>query len=263
MNKIEVVNDVVSFKELDKNIEYDFIPKNELFEVNDIKLKILEDTELTIDYTSEEENKLDIFITLCDNAKLTLYEYRDGEKAKIQYKIYLNKNAKMDTYKFYDVNEIKEMNIVSLNGKNSTYNLYFKTICKNKEKYDTVIYHNEQNTSSNVINNGINIQDGELKFNISTFIPKGKIESNANQSSRIINLTNNTCSINPNLYIDEYDVIANHAAHIGTFDKQELFYLMSRGITHEDATNLLIKGFLLNNSKQPEKIENAIKKYWR
>ena len=263
MNKIEVVNDIVTSTELDNSIVYEFVPKNELFDVNDIKLTVVKDTNLIINYTSTEENKLDVFITIKDNAKLNLYEYRDGAYTKIQYKIYLNENSKMYVDKFYDVDEIKEMSIVNLNGINSTYDHNFKTICSSLEKYDMVVYHNNKNTNSNIINNGINIKEGKLNFNISSFIPKGKIECNANQSSRIVNLTNNKCNINPNLYVDEYDVIANHAAHIGKFNNDELFYLMSRGITLEDATNLLIKGFLLNNTNHQEKIEESINKYWR
>lgn len=263
MNKIEVVNDIVTSTDLDDSVVYEFIPKNELFDVNDIKLKIAKDTDLIIDYTSTKENKLDIFITVDKNVMFNLYEFRNGAYTKIQYKVYIDENAKMYVDKFYDVEKIKEMSIINLNGLNSTYDHNFKTICSSFEKYDIVVYHNNKQTKSNIVNNGINIQNGELHFNISSFIPKGKIECNANQSSRIINLTNNKCNINPNLYIDEYDVIANHAAHIGKFNNDELFYLMSRGITLEDATNLLIKGFLLNNTKHQEKIEESIKKYWR
>lgn len=263
MNKIEVVNDIVTSKEIDDSIEYEFVPRNEIFDVNDIKLRIIKDTDLTINYTSTINNKLDIFITVNENATLNLYEYRNGVQTKIQYKIYLNENSKMNVDKFYDVESIKEMNIINLNGINANYNHKFKTICKSSEKYDTIVYHNNKNTISNIINNGINIQEGTLCFDISSFIPKGKTQCNANQSSRIINLTDNICSIKPNLFIDEYDVIANHSAHIGKLNKEEMFYLMSRGITKEDATNLLIKGFLLNNTIHQEIIEKTTQKYWR
>lgn len=263
MNKIEVVNDIVTSISIDDTIEYEFVPRNEFFDVNDIKLKILKDTDLEINYTGTEKHKLDLFITVCDNAKLNLLEYRNGTKSKVQYKIYINDYAKVNINKFYDVEEIKEMMIVSLNGMESSIDYNFKTIASDKEKYDTIIYHNEKNTTSNIVNNGVNINDGKLTFNISTFVPNGKTECNANQSSRIINLTDNKCQINPNLFIDEYDVIANHSAHIGKFSNEELFYLMSRGITKEDSINLLIKGFLLNNELLNEKIENSIQKYWR
>ena len=48
----------------------------------------------------------------------------------------------------------------------------------------------------------------------------------------------------PNLYIDEYDVIANHSATIGSISNDDLFYLMSRGLSKENATGLVVLGFI-------------------
>ena len=48
----------------------------------------------------------------------------------------------------------------------------------------------------------------------------------------------------PNLYIDEYDVIANHAASIGSISKEDLFYLMSRGLDEKEASKLIVLGFV-------------------
>ena len=84
------------------------------------------------------------------------------------------------------------------------------------------------------------------------------------QKNRIINLTNKKCEIKPNLFIDENDVIANHSAHIGKCNEEEMFYLMSRGIEPKEAENLIIRGFLLNGLKQGQnEMENIINKYWR
>jgi Fe-S cluster assembly protein SufD len=54
----------------------------------------------------------------------------------------------------------------------------------------------------------------------------------------------NNSIINPNMYIDEYDVEARHAATIGKFNQDNIFYLMTKGLTKEDANNILIEGFL-------------------
>ena len=93
------------------------------------------------------------------------------------------------------------------------------------------------------------------------------IKCDVSQNNKIINLTNNECIINPNLYIDEYDVTASHSAWIGTFNSDELFYLMSRGINKNDAIKLLIKGFLTNKmeirEEEKELIKNTIDNYWR
>jgi len=48
----------------------------------------------------------------------------------------------------------------------------------------------------------------------------------------------------PALEILEPDVKAGHAATIGKVDEQMLFYLMTRGLSREQAERLLIRGFI-------------------
>ena len=46
------------------------------------------------------------------------------------------------------------------------------------------------------------------------------------------------------LFIDEYDVMASHGVAIGSINKDDLFYLMSRGLTKEAASNMVIMGLI-------------------
>ena len=115
-------------------------------------------------------------------------------------------------------------------------------------------------TISDITTHGVNIS-GNLYFNVTTYIPKGMVSSVTNQNNRIINLTNNECTIRPNLLIDEYDVIANHSALIGSFKDEEIFYMQRLGIDKNTANKLLIEGFL--KSKLNNTLSNNFKKYWR
>ena len=48
----------------------------------------------------------------------------------------------------------------------------------------------------------------------------------------------------PNLEIENGEIAgAGHASATGRFDDEQLFYLMSRGITEEDARRLVVRGF--------------------
>ena len=77
-------------------------------------------------------------------------------------------------------------------------------------------------------------------------------------------MTDNLCIIKPNLFIDEEDVSANHSALIGTFKAEEVFYLMSRGISKKEADSLLTRGFLMKGINYHKDIlESLISKYWR
>ena len=78
----------------------------------------------------------------------------------------------------------------------------------------------------------------------------GKINKNmkrsiARQSNKGIVLgINSRLDANPLLLIDEFDVIASHGAAIGKMDDEQLYYLMSRGLTLKNAERLIISGFL-------------------
>ena len=88
------------------------------------------------------------------------------------------------------------------------------------------------------------IKNGTLKFHVSGFVPNGHKGCILNQNNQIINLTNNFCQIKPNLFIDENDVIAAHAASVGPVDPIQMNYLMSRGIPYAQAERMVIHGFL-------------------
>ena len=47
------------------------------------------------------------------------------------------------------------------------------------------------------------------------------------------------------LLIDSFDVEARHAAFIGNFKEEELFYLKSRGLNRRDCEDLLINGLII------------------
>ncbi|OGY27212.1 MAG: hypothetical protein A2Z42_04035 [Candidatus Woykebacteria bacterium RBG_19FT_COMBO_43_10] len=47
----------------------------------------------------------------------------------------------------------------------------------------------------------------------------------------------------PSLEIDENEVKAGHASTVGPVDEEQLFYLMSIGITRKEAESLVVKGF--------------------
>lgn len=49
----------------------------------------------------------------------------------------------------------------------------------------------------------------------------------------------------PELEIECDDVKASHAASIGRIDEEQLFYLMSRGFSRDEAVELIVKAFMI------------------
>ena len=262
MNTIKIVNNKI-VTDIDDTINVELIEKTNFFSVKKIIINIQKDTNLRIDFKNKSLEKWNIEFNVNGNFNLFMLSF--GSESKIQYVYNLNDFSNTFVYKFNDVKTIKERTIINLNGINSKINYNFRTISKNIEEYDYLINHNASNTESVLNTNGVNIRKGILSFNITGEVKNNIKDSIINESSRIINLTNNECIIKPNLLIEEYSVSANHSALIGNFNDDELFYLQSRGIPKKKAINLLIKGFLLENSFEEYKldIEKIIDKYWR
>ena len=267
MNKIVLVGEKVLESLLDGNIEFTNNEKGELFTVNNLFIKVIKDCELEIYFNGDQNYKININISINPNVTLKMFEKIEGSKAKIQYKYDLSENSYLNLNKFHDCEAIKEQNIINLNGQHATVDYTLKTISKSKEDYNIIVYHNADYTNSDIKNEGVNIQDGELKFNLTSTVFDNIIGCRINQAGQIINLTNNQCFVNPNLLIENNDVEANHSAAIGRFNDEEIFYLMSRGIDYNNAINLLIKGFLIGNMSiddaKLEEIKIIIDKYWR
>src|SRR5690606_5069122 len=78
-----------------------------------------------------------------------------------------------------------------------------------------------------------------------TKIEHGASKANGQQSEKVLMLSPKARGdANPILLIDENDVQAGHAASAGRVNEEQLYYLMSRGISREEAEKLIIHGFL-------------------
>lgn len=263
MNKIVIVNDKIKTLKINNKIKIDLIEKQSLFGINKINIDTLDNTDLFIDIESLELSKINFNINV--NHNINIFIYSHGLESKIKYNYKITSKAHCDVVKYNHTQSVKEMVDIVLNQKYASINYNMKSIGIKHESYDYVIHHNCKNTISNIKNNCVN-KEGNMSIQISGYVPKDIVGCVCNQSNRIINLTNKKCEIRPNLFIGCDDVSANHSALIGKFSDEEIFYLNSRGINEIDATNLLIKGFLLSgieNKSLNSIITKDIDKYWR
>ena len=100
-------------------------------------------------------------------------------------------------------------------------------------------------TDGYILKHGVMRENASSVFNGIGYIKHGGTKSIANQESRVLMLSENARGdANPILLIDEDDVEAGHAASVGRVDPEQLYYLMSRGISQTEAERLVIHGFL-------------------
>ncbi|MDB8555032.1 Fe-S cluster assembly protein SufD [Turicibacter sanguinis] len=146
-----------------------------------------------------------------------------------------------------DGNTVSE-NLVSLVGQGAHAEVKTVAIAEGSQKQNITvnIEHLAPFTEGHIVNHGISKDDAQLTFNGIGKIHKGMNGSNAQQESRAMILSETArADANPILLIDEYDVKAGHAAGVGKIDEEQLYYLMSRGLTRRAAEVLIIYGFLM------------------
>ncbi|MBB5173519.1 Fe-S cluster assembly protein SufD [Texcoconibacillus texcoconensis] len=113
------------------------------------------------------------------------------------------------------------------------------------QNFTTNIVHYGKNSDGQILSHGVMKDRASSIFNGISKIEKGATKANGEQTERVLMLSEKARGdANPILLIDEDDVTAGHAASVGRIDPLQKFYLMSRGISEQEAERLVIHGFL-------------------
>lgn len=116
---------------------------------------------------------------------------------------------------------------------------------KQKQNFTTKVIHWGKHSEGYILKHGVMKDEASSIFNGIGKIEHGATKANAEQESRVLMLNEKARGdANPILLIDEDDVTAGHAASVGRVDPLQLYYLMSRGISKQNAERLVIHGFL-------------------
>lgn len=263
MNTIIIEGDSIKECSCKKNIKVDFSLKNEDFTVNVLTIHIKEDTKLLIN-AKQEDCKLKINYIIDPYIKAEILDLRKINGLKMAEEIHLNEKSELKIIKFYEGKNVKKQDTIYMNGSESKLFYILKTIASEKQNYNVTVYHKNCDTICDICHHGVTKENGSISFDITNIIEKEMKNTVVNQENRIITNNSKMCKICPNLIVDEQDVVANHSAHLGDVNEDELFYLESRGIDVHDAKNLLIQGFLLEKIEEyKEKIKDYITFEWR
>jgi Fe-S cluster assembly protein SufD len=221
-------------------------------------------------------------IVLENNSKLNLInlltDYSDNNFININHQFKVGKDAILKNYKidgkqnsnikyFYneidlDQNSLVENFVLSLGSK------FIKNeiICNLKGKYSsafingiinlnksqqheikTNINHLAENTKSYQLIKSVLNESSKGIFQGKIFVDSKAQKTNGYQLSKALLLNENTeFDAKPELEIYADDVKCSHGSTSGSLDKNSIFYLMSRGLNHQEAKKLLINGFLLD-----------------
>jgi Fe-S cluster assembly protein SufB len=140
-----------------------------------------------------------------------------------------------------------------LNGANSRCEFTGITFAGEGQNLDTgmKVVHNAPDTSSIINTRSISKSGGISTFRSSvTVMPKAKgSKSSVSCQSLMIDSLSRSDTI-PAMDIRTDDADVGHEATIGRISDDAVFYLMSRGLSEEDARAMIVSGFAENVSKE-------------
>ena len=137
------------------------------------------------------------------------------------------------------------LSILKGNGSTSDAKVIAVGAGSQRLNYTTKAVHFGKSSSSQMITRAVMREGATAIINGITKIEKGATKADGQQTEKVLMLSPKARGdANPILLIDEDDVTAGHAASVGQVNPEQIYYLMSRGISRADAERLIIYGFL-------------------
>jgi len=137
------------------------------------------------------------------------------------------------------------MSVLKGNGSTSDAKVIAVGSGSQKINYTTQAKHFGKSSASQMITRAVMREEAQAIINGITKIEKGATKADGQQTERVLMLSPKARGdANPILLIDEDDVTAGHAASVGQVNQEQIYYLMSRGISRTVAESLIIYGFL-------------------
>ena len=132
-------------------------------------------------------------------------------------------------------------------GKNSKSDYLGIAFAGKHQNQDTgsKVYHLAPNTSSTIKAKSISKDGGITTYRGLLRINKGATNSKSNVQCDALMMDNISKSNTiPNIEVNEDTATIGHEATVGKISGDQIFYLMSRGLTQEEATKLIVSGFI-------------------
>ena len=216
----------------------------------------------------EYTNFGDLNIELSESSKLVLKLANFAENSEIKIYGKIGKYAEISVvFADFSKNFTKVVSQIDLVEEGAKCEWHLATLANKKDDkiFDVSFKHLVGKTESIMDNYGVARDDSKIVFSGVSHITEGAKGSNAKQNAKIIVFDKNSQGVaSPILKIDENEVQASHGAVVGQLNSDHMFYLMSRGLTYDDARMIITLGYLKPVSDKFSEatqslIENAIK----
>jgi Fe-S cluster assembly protein SufD len=196
--------------------------------------------------TLEGEGTIDVKVNVQAGAEITLLWWNRGQELTLDETYDVNENAHL-ILAYADLNEgsLHRKSEVRLVGAFAQANLRSASVVSAKRTLVYQMTHIHGDAVSTMGNYAVMAEGGDLRMEVVGRIEKSAPRSDCHQSSRVLSLsTHQKAMVLPKLFIDNNDVQAGHAQSIGQVDAEQLYYLQTRGLNRDEATKLIVYGYL-------------------
>ena len=239
----------------DKKTENMFIPVFNIFKLN--KKNNISIIEKNVNNGLDSFNlKINKFICSDDSTLNHTIIFNDNTKSNLlgynYYESGLNSIINVDSFNYESLFN-KNFIQVDLNQAGGETTINTLNLTKNNEHVDNniLINHNSEHCTSFQNVRNILQNKSTCVFNGKVIVADGAQKTDSNQSNKNLLLSKEaTAYSNPQLEIYADDVQCGHGSTTGALDKDSIFYLQTRGIRKEQATQILIKAFAHEVIKQ-------------
>ncbi len=145
-------------------------------------------------------------------------------------------------------------------GNGSSFVLNHSYVNKNDYELDVNVMYNGEGSSVLINIYGIN-DSGKSVLNVDGSLCSNNINNVLDEKIKVININDGKVVCKPNMYIKISKIIANHQNTISNVSEDELFYLMSKGISRENSERLVINGFItsiISNNELREEVKSYL-----
>lgn len=191
------------------------------------------------------------YLEMEDNAKSTFVTIEDFQNSTFHIRNLFTNQGKDSELNLFHFNlggyKGKTLVVNDLNGENANIKAIGATTLSKREFQDIefTISHFASRTDSNLKFKTVVKDKSHHIFTGNLFIPKASFHVTASQVNNNLTMSRTARAESmPKLEVFADDVKCSHGATVGEVNEEQLFYLMSRGLTENESRFLIIEGFL-------------------
>lgn len=245
MNKIEVVNDVITNKKLDGALKLVVDDGTEFMAVKQLKITVVKSTTLKIIYNGTKSSKLNMIIDVEPNQTLRLEEIHVHDQIKIQYQYRILENAKVKVNRMTKCHQVRKWDIAYLNGEKAQFSLCESALAYQEQDDHVLVYHNASHTKSFFCFRGVTLEHGSIQLSMAGIVENNMKQCKLEQDGEIRAVNDQVSDIQTN-YVTEEDKTVKVSSHTA---------LNQGAYEHSE-----IRQFLMNNIKFTKECQQVFEK---